>query len=424
MRRLLVGHRALIPILFAAVDLITATPMESKGVCRHARTFTGTGEEFSKKCARSSSRISLQDLEYAVTPAPSPSVVQRATSKSNMDVHEESEEVVDGASTPSVFWRHGLAVVHNFSLPGGSIRLLQDLHANISSVRKQIQQNFYVGLGLQRHAQGMSLGTCILFPLVAFGVFLFVYCLHTAWGAISHEMHRSRRDWQDSIGSRSKRKKQPLQSMTIAQLPSGLHLCPELVVPEHLDCTLFVPEIEISEASPNGIISIDDVNNSAVLLTSYSILPNPPKASYEVPGNGKRLVLRSALEDVVVASCRDAEPDPVAGSPGLTILNRTDEVWGMIRPSGPGSKNSHVVFLGSGQKVLIRKDDQDHRTYATDEDGWMLAFFDEAPKAKRMLRISPQADAGLITLTILGTKLLERLALWHKMLEAEARGCK
>jgi len=196
--------------------------------------------------------------------------------------------------------------------------------------------------------------------------------------------------------------------MTIAQLPSGLHLCPELVVPEHLDCTLFVPEIEISEASPNGIISIGDVNNSAVLLASYSVMPDPPKALYEVPGNGKRLVLRGALDDVVVASCRDAEADHAGGLPGLTILNKTDDVCGMLRPSGLGSENSYVVALWSGQKVLIHKEAQGRCTYVSDEDGWILACFEEeSPKAQRMLRISPQADAGLITLTILGTKLLE-----------------
>jgi len=497
MRRLHVGHRVFTPILLAAVGLITASPIVSESDCRHVGTFTGTGEELSKKCTRSLTRISLQDLEYAAMPAPSPSMVQRVTLlKSNMDVDEESNEMDDGPSTPSGFWRHGFAVVQNFSLPGnsmnftlprGSIRMLQDLRANLLSIRRKMHQKFRMGLGLQLQAQGTPLVTaCILFPLLAFGVFTLVYCLHTAWGDISHEMHRSRRGLQGSAGSRSGLLKQPPESMgmlgtgmpttTNAQPPSvmallhsprhlsipssappgdcggvtpgiahsergkgklsttsppvgiwptvsrpggspastvtrshtGPYLCPELVVPEHNECTLLVPELEISEASPNGIISIDDVNNSAVLLTSYSIMPNPPKAPYEVPGNGKRLVLRSALEDVVVASCRDADPDPGGGPPGLTILSKTDEVCGMLRPSGPGSKNSFVVALWSGQKVLIRKDMQGHCTYATDEDGWLLACFEEkSPEAKRMLRISPQVDAGLITLTILGTKLME-----------------
>mmetsp|Transcript_98366 Transcript_98366/g.194999 ORF Transcript_98366/g.194999 Transcript_98366/m.194999 type:complete len:490 (+) Transcript_98366:101-1570(+) len=193
---------------------------------------------------------------------------------------------------------------------------------------------------------------------------------------------------------------------SLARSSSRKYLCPELVVPEHNECTLQIPDLNLE--APNGILSIDDVNSSAVLLTSYSLLPNPPKAPYEVPGSGKRLVLRSALEDVVVASCRDADPGSDGSLPGLTILNCKEEVCGMLRPSGPDSKNSYVVALWSGQKVLVRKDVQANCTYATDEDGWMLACIEEElSDHKRLLRISPQVDAGLITLTMLGTRLLE-----------------
>lgn len=499
MRRLHTGNYVFAPILLAAVDFITATPIGSEGGCLHAGTFSGSGAELSKKCIRS--RISLQDSEYAAAQAPSPSMVQRVTLTSNLDVDEESNEVlhsVDDASTSSSFWRHRLEVVRNFSvrhsieavqnmsLPERGLRLLQDLRANVSKIRKRMHQKFRIGLGLQLQAQGMPVVTaCLLFPLLAFAVFALAYCLHTTWGDISHEEHRRHRG---CVGAPSGVTKNPTQARgmpgtgvcevpasTNAQLPSamallhsprhlsapssvtpgavtplipfsergskadklstaptppgmrpshsrqitsppsqairpsvGPYLCPELVVPEHNECTLLVPELKISEACPNGIISIDDVNHSAVLLTSYSIMPKPPSAPYEVPGNGKRLVLRSALEDVVVASCRDADPDPAGGPPGLTILNKADEVCGMLRPSGPGSRNSFVVVLWSGQKVLIRKDIQGRCTYATDEDAWMLACLEEeVSEGKRMLRISPQVDAGLITLAILGTKLLE-----------------
>jgi len=191
------------------------------------------------------------------------------------------------------------------------------------------------------------------------------------------------------------------------------HLCPELVVPENNECTLLLPEIQMEAGQgasgcshQQSILSIDDLNGMPVMFAACTTAPLPPPSQHDLSGLSKRLVLRSALEDVVLASCADAVEADSSGDPGLLIFNKANEQCGVLRACSPGGNRGFMASLTTGQKVLVRRDKQVSGTYyATDEDGWLLACTENAERG-RVIRISPQVDAGLMTLAMLGTDLL------------------
>jgi len=194
---------------------------------------------------------------------------------------------------------------------------------------------------------------------------------------------------------------------SLDQLARGAHLCSELVVPENNECSLLLPEIMESRFNASGVLSIDDVNGMAVLYAAYSLAARPPPGPHDLPGNGKRLILRSALEDIILASCKDAEPVTVGGPPELTIFNKTEEPFGVLRPTSQGPRSSYLVSLSTGKKMSIRRDIQALSSCITDEDGWLLACSEDAGERGRTIRISPQVDAGLMTLIMLGIDILD-----------------
>jgi len=168
-------------------------------------------------------------------------------------------------------------------------------------------------------------------------------------------------------------------------------LCPELVVPEKNECYLTFPEIEASASSTSGILHISDANEQAIFFAAYSVHPGY--------SGGKRLVLRSAFDEHLFASCEDAEPD--AAVPRLKIFNSANEQQGLLHAGNPDQ-----VVLENGTRLEIRRDRR-VGTCATDEHGWLLACAAPAPEdGCRMLRISPKVDAGLVILAMLGADIL------------------
>lgn len=212
----------------------------------------------------------------------------------------------------------------------------------------------------------------------------------------------------------------PPQQSGRATLPVAPHhavlktcLCPELVVPENNECTLLLPEMNVTPPGQGAsgpihqpkILSIDDLNGMAVLFAAYTTAAVPPAGHLDVPGHSKRLVLRSALEDVVLASCADSVEIDAQSDPSLVIFDKADEQCAVLRASSPGGTRGFMVHFTTGQKVMIRRDLQSSGTYATDEDGWLLACTENTERG-RVIRISPQQDAGLMTLAMLGTDLM------------------
>jgi len=169
-------------------------------------------------------------------------------------------------------------------------------------------------------------------------------------------------------------------------------LCPDLLVPDRHECCVRFPEINAAATRTGGILCISDANGMAMLYAAYNIQPGYT--------SGKRLVLTSALDERVLASCEDAEPDASA-EPQLKILNAAEEHQGMLHAGNPD-----IVVLNSGARVEIRKDMR-IGTCATDENGWLLACAAPAQEdGCRMLRISPRVDAGLVVLSMVGADIL------------------
>jgi len=197
-------------------------------------------------------------------------------------------------------------------------------------------------------------------------------------------------------------------SIMMPGVPSGLlstvanrkHLCPGLVVPENNECTLILPEIN-GPPNGHGTLSIDNLNGVVVIHATYTLSPAL------LTGQGeKRLELKSAVDNKVLVSCRDTTERDANGNPtGLIILNRSEEASGILKANTQSSKRDYMVVLTDGQKVLLRRDLQ-RRPYATDENSWLLACTEDSERG-RVVRISPQVDAGLMTLAMLGTDILE-----------------
>jgi len=185
------------------------------------------------------------------------------------------------------------------------------------------------------------------------------------------------------------------------------HLCSELVVPENSECLLLLPEIMQSRFNAGGVLSIDDVNGMAVLYAVYSLAERLPVGPHDLPSNGKRLILRSALEHLILASCRDAESETAGGPPELTIFNNSEEPFGILRATSPGPRSSYLLSLSTGKKMSIRRDNQALSSFVTNEDGWLLACSEDAGERGRKISISPQVDVGLMTLTMLGIDILD-----------------
>eukprot|EP00419_Tripos_fusus_P044010 CAMPEP_0172828186 /NCGR_PEP_ID=MMETSP1075-20121228/20675_1 /TAXON_ID=2916 /ORGANISM="Ceratium fusus, Strain PA161109" /LENGTH=191 /DNA_ID=CAMNT_0013670147 /DNA_START=113 /DNA_END=685 /DNA_ORIENTATION=+ len=91
-------------------------------------------------------------------------------------------------------------------------------------------------------------------------------------------------------------------SSSTPQMTSIANLCPELIVPVENQCILLLPEIN-SSVNESGILCIGDVNGMPVLYVAFTLAQTPSSSKQDVPGNGKRMMIRSALEDLILASC-------------------------------------------------------------------------------------------------------------------------
>jgi len=197
--------------------------------------------------------------------------------------------------------------------------------------------------------------------------------------------------------------------LSLDQLVRGGHLCVELVVPENNECTLLLPKIIENRFNTSGVLSIIDMNDMAVLCAAYSLAAGP----HGLAGNGKRLILRSALEDIILASCKDAEPETAGGPPQLAILDKSEEPIGIIRATSAAPTSSYLVSLSTGKNMSIRKDIQAHSSCVSDEDGWLLACTDDADERGRTIRVCQLVDAGLMALTVLAIDVLDVIMTAH-----------
>lgn len=183
------------------------------------------------------------------------------------------------------------------------------------------------------------------------------------------------------------------------------HLCTELVVPEETECNLIVPELAVRGCPPNERISINDTSGVPVFHASFTFPEKSPHgACIGQRGGAKRLILWSAIDGLVFAFCRDAEPE-LGGLGALTIFHHSETPFGVLRTDQSGDRSAYSIMMYTGREILFYKPTQASGWRAEDESGRLLAMVTDLKP--RSVRIGPQVDAGFITLAMLGIDLLE-----------------
>lgn len=183
----------------------------------------------------------------------------------------------------------------------------------------------------------------------------------------------------------------------------GLTICSELVVPPDNECTLLLPLI--SERDGLGAVetvTVDDARGIPIFQVTVRLGPRGGRSAE------KRLVLSSAVDDIVFASCRDAEPEPGARTrAGLSIFCQADAPFGVLRPDGLDDASGYSVRSRSGGVVCFRGDARTGCMKAIDEHDCIIALTEATSWQQRWIRIGPRVDAGLVILAMLGIDLLE-----------------
>jgi len=175
---------------------------------------------------------------------------------------------------------------------------------------------------------------------------------------------------------------------------SQMVLCPELIVPDRVECTLVMPRL--TQVRANSQLSITDAKGGPVFRVDFSFTPG---------ADGTRLVLRSPMGDVTFGSASDNRVmTRQVGSPAqaaaLSIISPKEPSRQYLLEVKPGgdfqvsnsSGRLRIVAVSGGYNVL---DDQDH----------LLAFADppdRADAADQVARCGPLVDAGLMVMCFLG----------------------
>jgi len=188
-------------------------------------------------------------------------------------------------------------------------------------------------------------------------------------------------------------------------LPS---LCSELVVPEENECSLLLPRDFPQACELSGQVSIDDVKEMSVFHAVYYLsgYQRVDEALPRATAQRRRLILRSAVDDLTFAYCCDAPPEPGSSHPGYTIYDHEDQAFGTLRPAGLTDQLGFRVRGRGDYQVAFVGDMQVGNVNATDEQGRLLAISEAIDASVRCVRIGPQVDAGFMTLTMLAIDLL------------------
>lgn len=179
----------------------------------------------------------------------------------------------------------------------------------------------------------------------------------------------------------------------------SLHLCPELVVPDMTECTLFVPRL--TNTKSNAQLSIDDQRGVSVFRAEIN---------RSATTDGTRLVLASPAGDVIFASCRDSRPRvafSICGKDGrefCSLKAKDDGSFEVVTNSIP---RQQLRFQGQGASgpsgmMLNAYDDQSNLLALSDPDN------DGTRGVPRQrVRIGPLLDAGLFVICYLSIDLLQ-----------------
>lgn len=185
--------------------------------------------------------------------------------------------------------------------------------------------------------------------------------------------------------------------------PSGIVLCPDLVVPDGCECILLVPRLD---PCLRGKLTVDDADGVPVFHVAALGPAQQAGGGYARQGpRGPRLVLSSTRHGgTVFAHCQLSGPGPGAS---VTITDSASRPFGSLRLRASEGGRLYQAVTGTGEEVNIQADAHGDLT-ATDRHERLCAIARHLPaKRARRFRIGPFVDVGLMLLCTLGIDLLE-----------------
>lgn len=185
------------------------------------------------------------------------------------------------------------------------------------------------------------------------------------------------------------------------------HLCPDLVVPDSSECCLLVPYAPLTFEE---VVTVDDARGMPVFkVTTYLDVSSGPFA----PVRTVQMVLANAQGEAVFASCMIKEEGGPAPLVSLVTKDEQANRFATLSAAGPELfmltmvRGLRIQFrlerMKGGVKFSIYDEDRPPRLLAIAEP--LVADAIE-PSRKRVVRVGPQVDAGLIVLSMMGIDAL------------------
>lgn len=175
--------------------------------------------------------------------------------------------------------------------------------------------------------------------------------------------------------------------------PTLINICPNLVVPEKVECTILVPQV--SSLKSSRVIPLCDLSGGTILQLEVVRHHRSEET---------RLLLFSPSREIQFASCQMAT---LQGSRGFSLHGQDASRQALLRPVEGG------CLLTAQQRRSIRfRISSPGSINASDDDGQLLAYSDPASAdaqglPRLTLKVGPQVDAGLMALCYVAMGLLD-----------------
>ncbi|CAE7552873.1 unnamed protein product [Symbiodinium pilosum] len=184
-------------------------------------------------------------------------------------------------------------------------------------------------------------------------------------------------------------------SSSVTRSSRNLFLCPELIVPDKVECTLNVPRLALVQS--NSRLNVTDTKGGSVFRVDFSRVPER---------DGTRLVMRSPTGDVTFGTASDSRVTDRQGSSAqaaLTIINPKDPSRQYLLQQKSGG--DFQVSNSTGQFLRFLSVSGGYN--AIDDQDQLLAFADPPQReADQVARCGPLVDAGLMVMCFLGIGVL------------------
>jgi len=184
----------------------------------------------------------------------------------------------------------------------------------------------------------------------------------------------------------------------------GSHMCPDLLVPEGSECTLMVPQLDVTGGS---CVCISDAKGRPVLRATLGLSPVLRGCRASRLADIQRLVLSSATGDATFAYCRNGESQIGCGRTGLVMHNTSEAPFGVLKPDSCEVGSGYSLIANAGWLIYFRIDKETGHVSAIDECGKLVAVAQPTTNSAHAVHIGSEVDAGMIVLAILGIGVLD-----------------